>query len=139
MGRIFILILLILIANVGQASGRDSLCTAVFPVKQEWFELDTLSSGRISESPFTIYPNPANNYFYIAFNLEAIGAIQIEISDLRARKIENVQIEYPQNANSPIRINLDKTNISNGFYFVNMKINNQNFNKTIIIKKESTK
>ena len=72
-------------------------------------------------SAFSIYPNPAENYFTIQLNLKTESNIEILLSDISGRTIMQKNFGKLSSGNQNISID---TELSDGIYWVNV-ISNQ--------------
>ncbi|MCF6365708.1 MAG: immune inhibitor A [Bacteroidales bacterium] len=93
-------------------------------------EIATLSIAssvkNIQENLFTIFPNPSKGNFNIHFS-EISKNVAVEITDISGKTISNSF--YKEVNQSGIRIN----DLSEGFYFINITIDNLRYSKKLII------
>lgn len=77
---------------------------------------------------FSIYPNPANEYFSVKINTnEKFDNLSLHIYDLQGRMIQT---------NSGIKISdkIETKNLSNGVYIAEIEFNNQKYTSKLIIE-----
>lgn len=83
----------------------------------------TLSIEEQETTLFSLYPNPANNYFAISEAVE-----EVEIFNIEGRKINSYQGNFTANHR------FDISNLSSGVYFLKIKKGNQTNRKKLIIE-----
>ncbi len=79
----------------------------------------------LNQNEIEIYPNPANNYFYLDIKNSLNTEINIQIYDILGRIVYN----HFENIISPLKINVE--NLQKGIYYIDIKQKN----KRIITKK----
>ena len=62
---------------------REAVYTPVAPIENRSFKTGTVNN---SNPYFSVYPNPANEYFYFEYSMsEKIGVIQIAVTDITGK------------------------------------------------------
>ncbi len=92
------------------------------------FDFETIINESVSDNDFTIYPNPATDYFYCNFSNHGNIAEYIEIVDLQGRIIKKID------NNSGKNLKIDISDLSNGIYYIRTELNNSPINKLIVIE-----
>ncbi len=72
-------------------------------------------------SAYSLYPNPAQHELNIDFKLENSAEVKIQIIDISGRIVREVNQNFNSGVNS---INMNISDVTNGFYFVKMESNN---------------
>ncbi len=75
-----------------------------------------------------VYPNPANDKFYIDINTQSNELIEIKIENMLGEIVSNTVTSQ----NEKIQINL--SNFKNGLYFITVKQNNNSTTQKIIVQ-----
>ena len=84
-----------------------------------------------SESMISISPNPAVDFADINLVLTQNNFISISLFDLIGNKKMDVAEEFCESGNQNFKLNID--NLSQGLYYVNIQIGNQNIIKPIVV------
>jgi hypothetical protein len=88
------------------------------------------SSEKITVS--NIYPNPADNQLVVNFGLSKQAEVEVEIFDKLGKKLKSEAIEVLRFGNYFKQISLNE--FSSGIFLVRLRINDQYFGKTLIVK-----
>lgn len=78
-----------------------------------------------------IYPNPADNKINIAFNAKQDANLNVSITDISGRAIQ--QDIYSANSGTNL-LKIDIDNVSSGIYLLNIMENNNSLNYKIVVK-----
>jgi len=85
-----------------------------------------------------IYPNPFNNYLNFEYYLTENSQVTIQMYDILGNKVADLTNEYQFVGYQYLTLNLNnkmKNNFVNGIYFINLKTENQNIYRKIILNK----
>lgn len=91
-----------------------------------------LSSLLNSDNDLKLFPNPISSYLYLDYTLEAQNNVDISVSDLTGRKILHIFNQKQNEGNH--QITTDLSNLSNGIYLLELKIDRLHVVKKIIKK-----
>lgn len=80
-------------------------------------EEQSMSSGKLSDETFNIYPNPTNGYFTLDYNTAVSGKASIAIIDPAGRICRTADIQLETGHNS---IPMDMSSLPAGMYFVKL-------------------
>lgn len=81
---------------------------------------------------FSVYPNPANSNATIAFDLNEVADVQINVVNMMG---QTVYTNTLSGVAGPQNLQLNADNMANGMYFVNLQINGQIVTKKLTINK----
>lgn len=96
-----------------------------------WSSVDEL----LENNDIIIYPNPINQFAKILFKANFNGKNNLEILDLTGRIVFTKEISFVNGENA-IELNLENLNLSNGSYYLNIYLgNNQTLSKKLNIIK----
>lgn len=84
----------------------------------------------ISISKLTIFPNPANEIATITFKLEQKEVITLSILNIRGQEIKQISLGEKEKG----QVDIDCSNFSPGFYFVNLRIDKGVLTKQLIME-----
>lgn len=79
---------------------------------------------------FNIYPNPVKSEINLQFNLFESSSVSIEILDMQGKIVHNAQSSYYQEGTTTIE--LDLSDLSNGFYNLRLGINDTYYFKKFV-------
>ncbi len=112
------------------------LCNPVNSFLSDTLVIDVINHiSNQSGNSISIYPNPSNGQFVIKGNFQSHvnQSITISIHSLEGKNVFNQEFEMQTNANS-ITLPLNVTNVlSNGIYFLSLKVENANLVQKLII------
>ncbi|MPN65058.1 hypothetical protein SDC9_212837 [bioreactor metagenome] len=102
-------------------------------VEPEQVKMNNVSEDIIISS-VSVLPNPTTDHINFSFEAKTENTYSIEILDLNGALI------YELNGNSnaatnTVKIDLAKLNLTNGYYFINLKIKDNVIHKSFIISK----
>lgn len=80
------------------------------------------------DQSLSIYPNPANNAFWVSLNSHEDGPLHLSIIDAGGRCVYTEQLSGQQ------RFNIDISGLQPGFYLVNMVGQQENLSSKLVIK-----
>ncbi|HSH68049.1 MAG TPA: T9SS type A sorting domain-containing protein, partial [Bacteroidia bacterium] len=86
-----------------------------------------------SDYSLLLYPNPANTFFTIEYQLPKSENVFYEIMDITGRKI--ISSEAIKQSEGFHQVSVQTGELSVGMYYVKMKIGNQTATKKILINK----
>lgn len=95
--------------------------------------LDFNTRGANSSNVFEVFPNPADKYFTIQFNLDEETTVNFDVFDLSGKKLLNVCNSDMISGWHSIRINLPETGLTKGSYLLKATIGNTVQTQEIII------
>lgn len=84
-----------------------------------------------------IYPNPANTFININYDLQNVENITIEVCDLQGRVIKRLLKETQQSGNKEIKwdaLDENGNHLAKGLYLCRISSDNQTITKPIIIQ-----
>ncbi|MFY7910111.1 MAG: M1 family aminopeptidase, partial [Emticicia sp.] len=81
---------------------------------------------------WNIFPNPADNQVVVDFNLAKKAEVELEIFDKLGKKLKSEAVENLIFGNYSKQISLSE--FSSGIFLVRLRINDQYFGKTLIVK-----
>jgi len=81
---------------------------------------------------WNIYPNPADNQLVVSFGLSKQAEVEVEIFDKLGKKLKSEGIEILRFGTYTKQISLNE--FSSGMFLVRLRINDQYFGKTLIVK-----
>lgn len=81
---------------------------------------------------WNIYPNPADNQVVVSFDLAKKAEVGVEIFDKLGKKLKSESVENLIFGNYSKQISLN--GLSSGTFLVRLRINDQYFGKTLIVK-----
>ncbi len=79
-----------------------------------------------------VYPNPANNFTTISFNLPTKDIVNIQILDITGKTVYKESIEFYQGTQE---LDINTSNFSNGTYVVNVTTSNNSLSKKLVINR----
>jgi len=85
----------------------------------------------LSDNNFRVYPNPATDQVNIEVNLPAMAKVNVSIYNSFGQKVSEVANLYMMND----QFSIGTDNLSDGVYYVRLTIDNQQFNKKVVITK----
>ena len=80
---------------------------------------------------FGIYPNPANDNATITFNLNQSEKVSIEVMDMLGKVIKTISMGELNNGAHTY--NFSREGVSNGVYFVKLKVGNETVTRRLIL------
>jgi alkaline phosphatase len=122
-------------AYAGQISGIGQMDNTFLNHIMEQFLLeDTLgtgNAGRVSANHITLFPNPSASQVTLSIELNRASPISVEVYDMGGRKVN--QFDNIANSKS-FSYTMDTSNYTKGVYIVNVKTNQGQFSKKLIVK-----
>ena len=103
--------------------------TSGYIIPDEDFLVDIEENKPSPDNSFSIYPNPANDHFYLRINDEKIQEIEIRILDLNGKIRMNKKLQFSGN---PIQFYI--ADIPSGLYFINVIFPTNSLCRKIIIR-----
>lgn len=85
----------------------------------------------VSSMAVSLYPNPANNFVSISYNLKETTDIKIAISDYTGQEILTVYNRNQNKGEQNLKLHLDESLFSSGIYFVRI---NTDHDKQAVLK-----
>ena len=79
----------------------------------------------------TVFPNPASNFITIDLKYATNDKVEVRINDLTGK---TVQLSSFDNTTGTTKQNLDVSNLAKGFYMINVKAGNQQWERKITIQ-----
>jgi hypothetical protein len=83
------------------------------------------------EASLKVFPNPTANLTNLSFNLSESKQVSIEVFDITGKRL--IQEEMGQMVQGNQFIELDVANLPEGFYFLNLRLNDEVITKKISI------
>ena len=81
---------------------------------------------------FDVYPNPATSYVNVSLNIDKPGKIQINILDILGQTIKTVS--SLNTTGSLYKKTINCNDLNKGIYFIQIELNNQTYNRKLIIE-----
>lgn len=91
---------------------------------------NSIFEAGITQSDFSIYPNPLSSKGEISFNNKESGSLTIRIFDNLGRKIRTIFAEDISGTNS---FSFDVSDMDNGVYFVIFTLNEKEYYQKIVV------
>ncbi|MCZ4407218.1 T9SS type A sorting domain-containing protein [Cryomorphaceae bacterium 1068] len=82
-------------------------------------------------SGLTAYPNPSTDFVTIEYNLEKQGDVNITLTDITGRIVENKIFDNQPNGN--FRVEFNTNNYAAGIYLYNVSVSGQNHTGKIVV------
>ena len=101
------------------------LCTSTTTITTETLGLDSFDFNN-----FSLYPNPNNGDFTLAFNSNSGKDINVNVFDISGRIVFKNIYDYKPNFNETITLE----NVSSGMYLIKVKDGNKTITKKLIIE-----
>ncbi|MFH0896384.1 MAG: T9SS type A sorting domain-containing protein, partial [Bacteroidota bacterium] len=79
----------------------------------------------------SIFPNPTDGNIFVNFSIFNLGNVNVKVYDVVGKVIADVT----DNISVPKKIKINLSGQSNGFYFVEVKTENGNITKKLILNK----
>lgn len=101
-----------------------------FDISNEDFSITGMNLLEFSDGKVQVYPNPTSNMINIKLKTNSVYINEINLIDLNGKKVLHTTNEKNTNL-----INLDVSNIDNGFYFIEMYTESERLINTISIQR----
>lgn len=99
------------------------------------FDLSTAVEDLFHAKGFSLYPNPANDVMQLEYSLDQSSDVQISMIDAQGRSVI-ISNEYNQSAgDKSLSIDIDRYGLVTGVYVLNIRLDNLNVNRKVIIVK----
>ncbi|MEO5571097.1 MAG: T9SS type A sorting domain-containing protein, partial [Bacteroidia bacterium] len=82
-----------------------------------------------TQLPFSIYPNPANDFINISFTLREEKNVSVEIYDLFGREVFEKEL---QTSNSKLQTTLDVSFLSPAIYFIKVIVDGKSMVQKVV-------
>lgn len=102
-----------------------------YAVNSANFSIDNAASvGDELFTNFKLFPNPSNGMITVSFDVESSNDVNIELFDIRGRKIKSSAFKVSGNTFSKA---LNYQSVAKGLYIVKIKNGNNRISKKIVI------
>lgn len=101
--------------------------TLVLPTEQNMSVCNISTLNNVS-----LYPNPSNGLFTIEMNNQEKGKVLLQVFNQLGKSIKTIELEKTSDY---LKTEVDLQNVSKGLYYLQIKINDKQENKKVVITK----